>query len=96
MALIKEGATVLKHYYRLVYWKRRLTRAIPGPGGPARIRRRRSGPAADRFRPILVFGVIVLIAVAVSYGIGAWETSGTPGPTRPAGPQAGTDAYQAP
>lgn len=73
---------MLKHYYRLVYWKRRLTRAIPGAGLPVRIRRRRVGWSAGRFRPLMVFGAIVLIAVAVSYGIGTWETSRAPQPVQ--------------
>ncbi|MFJ5290735.1 MULTISPECIES: hypothetical protein [unclassified Streptomyces] len=87
-ALIKEGMTVLKHYYRLVYWKRRLTRAIPGAGAPVRIRRPRTARAVGRFRPLMVFGAIVLIAVAVSYGIGTWEAGEAPQPSGRTDPQA--------
>ncbi|MEV6792201.1 hypothetical protein AB0M87_09420 [Streptomyces sp. NPDC051320] len=80
--------TVLKHYYRLVYWKRRLARGIPGGAAPARTRRRRIREAAWRLRPLMVFAVIVLMVVGVSYGIGSWETGSSPQPSGHADPQA--------
>jgi hypothetical protein len=63
---------MLKHYYRLVYWRRRFTRATRVP------RRRGRGPLfTDRVRPFLVFAVIVLIALAASYVLGPYATAGT-------------------
>ncbi|WP_438488288.1 hypothetical protein [Streptomyces sp. S186] len=75
---------MLKHYYRLVYWKRRIGRALgwrrrPGTG------RVRCGPGAsrgsgwrdgrvrrlmERARPLLVFVVLVLIVVLASALLG--------------------------
>lgn len=68
---------MLKHYYRLVYWRRRLRRTTRGPG------RRRGGLLragllrTDRVRPFVVFAVLVLITLAVSYVLGIWTTAGT-------------------
>ncbi|MER6310096.1 hypothetical protein ACWCXK_29540 [Streptomyces sp. NPDC001739] len=73
------GAAVLKHYYRLVYWKRRISRSLgwrrgmgPGALGPRRPRRRTGrGPGRTRqllygARPFLVFGALVALVVMAS------------------------------
>lgn len=69
---------MLKHYYRLVYWKRRMGRALGssgrgpglGPGrGPGRVPGRgvrRGRQLVASARPLLVFGVLVAIVVAAS------------------------------
>ncbi|WP_405685004.1 hypothetical protein OG204_11105 [Streptomyces sp. NBC_01387] len=79
---------MLKHYYRLVYWKRRLTRSIPGAEAPARAWTRRLRRGSERLRPLMVFAAMVLVVVGVSYGIGAWETGGSPRTPQQADPQA--------
>ncbi|MEU9119336.1 hypothetical protein AB0C96_05655 [Streptomyces sp. NPDC048506] len=60
------GGGVLKHYYRLVYWKRRIGRALGGSGRGPRPGRRRTRQLAYEARPLLVFAVIVAIVVAAS------------------------------
>ncbi|AJT67485.3 hypothetical protein T261_5869 [Streptomyces lydicus] len=66
------GAAVLKFYYRLVYWRRRIARAVgwrTGGRGPRRGRGRGRSFGREfvyRARPLLVFGVLVAIAVALS------------------------------
>ncbi|MEU9110570.1 hypothetical protein AB0D04_01915 [Streptomyces sp. NPDC048483] len=69
---------MLKHYYRLVYWKRRITWALGwrsgGQGAGLRSHPRTYGRRAPRrgrqlvhgARPLLVFGVLVAIVVALS------------------------------
>ncbi|WP_201304839.1 hypothetical protein [Streptomyces sp. GS7] len=72
---------MLKLYYRLVYWKRRLGRAlgvrrtgtVPGPRaayGAAPRRSARVRQLALRARPLLVFAVMVLIVVVASALLG--------------------------
>ncbi|WP_043264110.1 hypothetical protein [Streptomyces sp. CT34] len=75
---------MLKLYYRLVYWKRRLGRAlgvprtgaartVPGPRtayGTASRRTGRVRQLARRARPLLVFAVMVLIVVVASALLG--------------------------
>ncbi|GCB90914.1 hypothetical protein [Streptomyces noursei] len=76
---------MLKHYYRLVYWKRRIARALgwhrpatagrgtaAGPaGGPrAGSRTRRVRSRLARARPLLLFAVLVLIVVVASALLG--------------------------
>ncbi|MFH8634548.1 hypothetical protein ACH4CC_32500 [Streptomyces lydicus] len=59
---------MFKHYYRLVYWKRRIGRALgSGRRGP----RRRRPRLAPHLQPFLVFGALVAIAVAASALAGA-------------------------
>lgn len=65
----------MRHYYRLVYWKRRLL-GTGRPGGAQRLsyghgsrageRRARALRIRQRTRPVLVFAVIVGIVLAVS------------------------------
>ncbi|WP_258052506.1 hypothetical protein [Streptomyces sp. Ru73] len=55
---------MLKHYYRLVYWKRRLTRT--GPGRRVRAMPHRTAALLQRARPLLVFAVLVLIVLGLS------------------------------
>ncbi|MFI9046205.1 hypothetical protein [Streptomyces sp. NPDC053427] len=73
---------MLKHYYRLVYWKRRVTWALGlrsgGRGAGLRAHPRASGRGSARgrqwayhARPLLVFGVLVAIVVALSAMV-AW------------------------
>ncbi|KUL38774.1 hypothetical protein ADL22_17255 [Streptomyces sp. NRRL F-4489] len=76
---------MLKHYYRLVYWKRRIARALglrraPGTAAGAGPRGAYRGPGrrtpgrvrqlAVRARPLLLFLVLVLIAVVASALLG--------------------------
>ena len=73
---------MLKHYYRLVYWYRRLrpgTRrpAMRRPGGRRGSLLRADLLRTDRVRPFVVFAVLVLITLAVSYVLGIWTTAGT-------------------
>ncbi|MFD8543778.1 hypothetical protein [Streptomyces sp. NPDC059649] len=76
---VRVGAAVLKHYYRLVYWKRRISRSLgwrrgmgPGALGPQRRRTRTGrGPRRGRqllygARPFLIFGALVALVVAAS------------------------------
>ncbi|GAA2692785.1 hypothetical protein [Streptomyces lunalinharesii] len=74
---------MLKHYYRLVYWKRRIARALGwhrrptadrgtgaaagGRGGP---RTRRVRRLLVRARPLVLFAVLVLIVVVASALLG--------------------------
>ncbi|MFI1201726.1 hypothetical protein ACH4VR_20125 [Streptomyces sp. NPDC020883] len=75
---------MLKHYYRLVYWKRRIGRTLgwrrrsgtgprtgtkPGDRGPGR-RDGRLRRTMERVRPLLVFVVLVLIVVLASALLG--------------------------
>ncbi|MFJ9853029.1 hypothetical protein [Streptomyces sp. NPDC101150] len=73
---------MLKHYYRLVYWKRRIAWALGlrsgGRGAGLRAHPRASGRGAGRgrqfvyhARPLLVFGALVAIVVTLSALI-AW------------------------
>jgi hypothetical protein len=69
---------VLKHYYRLVHWKRRIARAI-GHRPQARssyYHRSRTHQWMSRARPLLVFSVLVLIVLAVSYTFGSRQGAG--------------------
>ncbi|MFF8372890.1 hypothetical protein ACF05W_29215 [Streptomyces lydicus] len=59
---------MLKHYYRLVYWKRRIGRAL---GSDRRGPRRRRPRFAPHLQPFLVFGALVAIAVVASALAGA-------------------------
>ncbi|MCK7623477.1 hypothetical protein MUU72_10290 [Streptomyces sp. RS10V-4] len=74
---------MLKHYYRLVYWKRRIARALgrrrgPGAAGAGGREAYRGGGRAPgrvrrfavRVRPLLLFLVMVLIAVVASALLG--------------------------
>ncbi|MFK0296174.1 hypothetical protein ACIQU6_37655 [Streptomyces sp. NPDC090442] len=77
---------MLKHYYRLVYWKRRIARAwgrnrrpgaTPGTGAGARAGYRGNGRRSARLRqrlvrarPLLLFAVLVLIVVVASALLG--------------------------
>ncbi|MEK8145235.1 hypothetical protein NKH18_39065 [Streptomyces sp. M10(2022)] len=65
---------MLKHYYRLVYWRRRLAPAIRIP---VRRGRGRDLLRTDRVRPFLVFAVIVLIMITLSYGLGLFMAAET-------------------
>ena len=62
-----------KLYYRFVYWRRRLARAVrpaPEPRRPAPARGRRLlavKRSVYRFRPVYVFAVIVAIVLVLSY-----------------------------
>ncbi|MDB1090014.1 hypothetical protein PJ985_20860 [Streptomyces sp. ACA25] len=49
-----------KHYYRLLYWKRRLTRHLP------RLSRRRGGLPEGVPRALLIFTLVVLLVMVVS------------------------------
>ncbi|WP_157879869.1 hypothetical protein [Streptomyces natalensis] len=71
------GAAVLKHYYRLVYWKRRIGWALGwrGAGQGAGLRghprgrgrgARRIGRFASRAWPFVMFGLLVAVVVALS------------------------------
>lgn len=60
---------MLKHYYRLVYWKRCLTRGLPGHRPPGH--RRVPGELRERLRPLMVFTVIVLVVLALSAVLGS-------------------------
>ncbi|MFE0377967.1 hypothetical protein ACFW1M_20820 [Streptomyces inhibens] len=85
---------MLKHYYRLVYWKRRITRALgwrrgiradsPGAYGRGPGAGRRPGRARQLVysaRPLLVFGVLVAIVVAASaVAGGGYDDFGWAGP----------------
>ncbi|GAB7033872.1 hypothetical protein JCM4914_53330 [Streptomyces platensis subsp. malvinus] len=76
---VRVGAAVLKHYYRMVYWKRRISRSLgwrrgmgPGALGPQR-QRTRTGRGAGRSRrllygarPFLIFGALVALVVVAS------------------------------
>ncbi|MBB1245208.1 hypothetical protein GL263_16745 [Streptomyces durbertensis] len=55
---------------RLEYWKRRLARRIPRAPRTTAAGRRRPLPRVDT-RPLLVFGVILLIVLALSAVLGA-------------------------
>ncbi|MBB1253878.1 hypothetical protein H3146_10955 [Streptomyces sp. OF3] len=59
-----------KHHlrFRLLYWKRRIARRIPRAHRPTA--GRRPLPRPDT-RPLLVFGVILLIVLALSAVLGA-------------------------
>ncbi len=87
---VRVGAAVLKHYYRLVYWKRRISRSLgwrrgmgPGALGPQR-RRTRVGRSPGRSRqllygarPFLIFGALVaLVVVASALVAGGYEDVG--------------------
>ncbi|AKA03647.1 hypothetical protein ACFU90_30425 [Streptomyces noursei] len=77
---------MLKHYYRLVYWKRRIARALgwhrPATAGRgtaagtrgadrgAGSRTRRVRSRLARARPLLLFAVLVLIVVVASALLG--------------------------
>ncbi|MER7990198.1 hypothetical protein ABTY53_32105 [Streptomyces noursei] len=77
---------MLKHYYRLVYWKRRIARALGwhrrptadrGPATGTRgadrgagSRTRRVRRLLARARPLLLFAVLVLIVVVASALLG--------------------------
>ncbi|MFF4950183.1 hypothetical protein [Streptomyces chattanoogensis] len=72
---VRGGVAVLKFSYRLVYWRRRIARAAgwrAGGRGPRRGRGRSFGREfVHRARPLLVSGVLVAIAVALS-AVFAW------------------------
>ncbi|MGW5119782.1 hypothetical protein ACWEQ8_30725 [Streptomyces noursei] len=77
---------MLKHYYRLVYWKRRIARALGwhrsatagrgmaagtrGADRGAGSRTRRVRRRLARARPLLLFAVLVLIVVVASALLG--------------------------
>ncbi|GAA1930653.1 hypothetical protein GCM10009716_42600 [Streptomyces sodiiphilus] len=54
-----------EHYYRLLYWKRRLLRGLPRlrPRGGVR------GPLRRVPRPLLVFTLVVLAVLALSLAL---------------------------
>lgn len=68
---------MLKYYYRLVYWHRRLRRTTRRPGRRRRGLLRADLLRTDPVRPLAVFAVLVVITVAVSYALGIWMTAGT-------------------
>ncbi|HEY9437208.1 MAG TPA: hypothetical protein VIS29_00885 [Streptomyces sp.] len=68
---------MLKHYYRLVYWYRRLRPGTRSPGRRRGSLLRADLLRTDRVRPFVVFAVLVLITLAVSYVLGIWTTAGT-------------------
>ena len=68
---------MLKHYYRLVYWYRRLRPGTRRPGRRRGSLLRADLLRTDRVRPFVVFAVLVLITLAVSYVLGIWTTAGT-------------------
>ncbi|EST37710.1 hypothetical protein N566_11460 [Streptomycetaceae bacterium MP113-05] len=78
-----EGGARVRHYYRLVYWKRRLLGAgrrsgsVPraygqyGRGSRAADRRATVLRIRERTRPVLVFAVIVGIVLVASALLGS-------------------------
>ena len=68
---------MLKHYYRLVYWYRWLRPGTRRPGRRRGSLLRADLLRTDRVRPFVVFAVLVLITLAVSYVLGIWTTAGT-------------------
>ncbi|MEU9498084.1 hypothetical protein [Streptomyces sp. NPDC048196] len=81
---------MLKHYYRLVYWKRRISRSLgwrrgmgPGALGPRRPQPRtgrgsgRGRQLLYRARPFLIFGALVaLVVMASALVAGGYEEVG--------------------
>ena len=66
---------MLKVYYRLVYWRRRLGRAVLRLGPVRRPSQYRAGARRwlPQMRPLLVFAVMVSIVLVVSAVLGWWS-----------------------
>ena len=75
---------MVKLYYRLLYWRRRISRqlGLPSPGGRrvrTAARRMRGQQWGETTRPLRVFAVIVLVVLLLSALLGGLNFLLAPG-----------------